>query len=271
MALRERLGGVGRAARRSPVVRRGLGLVRRLAREERLLLIMLVVLVVGTCGFAAVAREVARGGAIAFDDWAILALREPGDPKDPVGPWWLDDAARDVTSLGSGVVLTIFTLIVAGGLALHRSWREVALLLASLAGGAALSFGLKGAFERERPALVPHLDEVSTYAFPSGHALLSAVVYLTLGAVLARLSSRRHVKLYLVFVAASLALLVGVSRVYAGVHYPSDVLAGWCAGAAWAALCWLVAALLERRGGVARGRGGAASGRPAPLATSGST
>lgn len=274
MTLRDRIGGVSRAARQAPVVRRGWCFVRHLARKELLLLIMPVVLVVGIWGFAAITDEVVEGEAIAFDDWAILALREPGDPTNPLGPWWLDNVARDVTSLGSGVVLTLFTLIVAGGLALYRSWHEVLLLLCSLGGGAALSLGLKGVFERERPSLVSHLDVVSTYSFPSGHALLSAVVYLTLGAVLARLFSRRRVKLYLLGVATSLALLVGVSRVYVGVHYPSDVLAGWCAGAAWAALCWLFTVFLQWRGDVARDRdtaqAAAAASEPA-LAASGST
>lgn len=252
MSLRERLGGVGRAARRSPTVRRGWRFVRHLARKELLLLIMPVVLVVGIWGFAAVTDEVLEGEAIRFDDWAILALRDPHDPARPIGPAWLGNIARDITSLGSGAVLTIFTLIVAGALVIYRSWHEVLLLLAALLGGAALSLGLKDVFERERPTLVPHLDVVSTYSFPSGHALLSAVVYLTIGAILARLFSKRRVKLYLLGVATSLALLVGVSRVYVGVHYPSDVLAGWCAGAAWAALCWLVTIFLQWRGDVAR-------------------
>lgn len=248
MSLRERLGGV----RRSRTVRRGWRFVRHLARKELLLLIMPALLVVGVWGFAAVTDEVLEGESIKFDDWAILALREAEDASDPLGPWWLDNAARDVTALGSGAVLTIFTLITAGWLAIRRSWQEVVLLLAALGGGAALSFGLKGLFERERPSLVPHLDVVSTYSFPSGHALLSAVVYLTLGAVLARLVSQRRVKLYLLGVATSLAFLVGVSRVYVGVHYPSDVLAGWCAGAAWAALCWLGTIYLQWRGDVSR-------------------
>lgn len=250
--LRERVQRVGRAAGRSWPVREGWRLVRDLARKELLLLIMPALLVLGVWGFAAITAEVLEGEALKFDDWAILALRGAGDASLPLPTSLLNNAARDVTSLGSGVVLTLFTLIAAGWLAIRRSWHEVLLLLAALLGGAALSLGLKGVFERERPDLVPHLDAVSTYSFPSGHALLSAVVYLTLGAVLARLFSERRVKLYLLGVATGLALLVGVSRVYVGVHYPSDVLAGWCAGAAWASLCWLVTVFLQRRGAVSR-------------------
>ena len=254
MKLRERLGGVGRAARESRTVERGWRFVRHLAKKELLLLVMPVLLVVGIWGFAAVTDEVMEGEAIAFDDWAILALRDPQDPGSPVGPAWLGNVARDITSLGSGAVLTIFTLIVAGALALYRSWHEVLLLVVALLGGAALSLGLKGLFERERPALVPHLDVVSTYSFPSGHALLSAVVYLTLGALLARLAEGWWTRLYFVGVAAALTLLVGASRVYLGVHYPTDVAAGWAAGLAWAVLCWLAARRLQRRG-VVEGEG----------------
>jgi undecaprenyl-diphosphatase len=85
---------------------------------------------------------------------------------------------------------------------------------------------------------------------------MSAVVYLTLGALLARLADQRRVKLYFLAVAALLTLLVGLSRVYLGVHYPTDVLAGWSAGLVWATLCWLAARSLQRRGAVERSAAG---------------
>jgi undecaprenyl-diphosphatase len=80
--------------------------------------------------------------------------------------------------------------------------------------------------------------------------MLSAVTYLTLGALLARVEANRRGKLYVVSVAILLTLLVGCSRLYLGVHYPTDVLAGWVVGSAWAILCWTVAAWLQRRGQV---------------------
>lgn len=247
--LRRAARSIGSATRRHLRLRQWLRFLRHVARKELLLLVMPLLLVVGIFGFASVTEEVVEGDAIHFDEWAILALR---DVEQAVGGHFLRDSARDITSLGSGVVLVIVTCAVAGWLAIRKSWHEVVLLLASLIGGVTLSLLLKGAFERERPALVEHYDVVSTYSFPSGHALLSAVVYLTLGAVLARLFSQRRVKLYLLGVASFLAFAVGLSRVFVGVHYPSDVLAGWCAGAAWASLCWLVTIFLQWRGDVAR-------------------
>jgi undecaprenyl-diphosphatase len=116
-----------------------------------------------------------------------------------------------------------------------------------------LSTVLKMGFERPRPDLVPHATRVYTASFPSGHAMLSAVTYLTLGALLARVQPNRRLKAYLIGLALCITLLVGASRVYLGVHWPSDVLAGWCGGAAWAALCWFIALQLQRQGQVETG------------------
>jgi undecaprenyl-diphosphatase len=113
-----------------------------------------------------------------------------------------------------------------------------------------LSTLLKMGFDRPRPDLVPHGALVYTASFPSGHATLSAVVYLTLGALLARVQPRLVLKLYLLGLAILLTVMVGVSRVYLGVHWPTDVLAGWAVGAAWALLCWATALWLQRRGRV---------------------
>ena len=125
-------------------------------------------------------------------------------------------------------------------------------VIAAVVGGTLLSTALKMGFERPRPDLVPHGTRIYTASFPSGHAMLSAVTYLTLGALLARVQKRRRVKALLLGLAILITLLVGMSRVYLGVHWPSDVLAGWCVGAAWAALCWFVALQLQRRGEVER-------------------
>ena len=185
-----------------------------------------------------------------FDEAVLLALRSPADPADPVGPRWVEEMVRDVTSLGSTAVLTLITIAVLGFLIMDRKRGAAWLVLVSIAGGTALSTALKLGFERPRPDLVAHLVEVHTLSFPSGHAMLSAVTYLTLGALLARVQPRRRLKAYILSVAVALTLLVGFSRVYLGVHWPTDVLAGWCAGAAWAMGCWLVAAWLQSRGQV---------------------
>jgi undecaprenyl-diphosphatase len=145
------------------------------------------------------------------------------------------------------------TLAVIGFLLIDGKRHAALLVLVSIGGGTLLSSGLKGLFDRPRPDLVPHGVEVYTMSFPSGHATLSAVTYLTLGALLARVQPRRRVKAYLLSVAVLLAVLIGASRVYLGVHWPTDVLAGWCVGAAWAMLCWTVATWLQRRGEVEGG------------------
>jgi undecaprenyl-diphosphatase len=226
--------------------------LRRVASRELLLLIMPVLLVLGIWGFASVVDEIGEGTTPAFDEWAIRALRDPDDPARALGPAWLSKSARDITAIGSPPVLCLVTAAVLGWLLIRKSWHEALLMLVATGGGAGLSFVLKGHFTRARPSLVPHLDQVSTYSFPSGHAMASAIVYLTIGAVLARLFSQRRMKLYMIGVAAGIALLVGLSRVYCGVHYPSDVMAGWSAGVAWASLCWLVTIYLQYRGDVAR-------------------
>ena len=107
---------------------------------------------------------------------------------------------------------------------------------------------LKMLIDRPRPSVVPHLSQTLTTSFPSGHSMMSAVVYLTLGALLSRLVAKRRLKLYFLAVAVLLTLLTGMSRVLMGVHYPTDVLAGWAAGCVWASLCWLAARQLQRRG-----------------------
>jgi undecaprenyl-diphosphatase len=138
-------------------------------------------------------------------------------------------------------VLTLLTLLVIGYLLLARRYRQALLVVIAVVGGTLLSSTLKGLFDRERPSVVPHLTTISDPSFPSGHAMLSSVVYLTLGALLAQAAGRRREHLFFIIAALLLTALVGVSRMALGVHYPSDVLGGWTAGTAWALLCWTVA------------------------------
>lgn len=221
-----------------------------LARQEAGVLAAMLASAAGLFAFAKLAGEVVEGETRAFDEWLLLGLRSAADPSDPLGPRWLEELMRDFTALGGMGVLTLLTLAVAGFLVLTGKRRAAATVGVAVVGGLLLSHALKWGFARPRPDLVPHGQAVYTQSFPSAHAMLSAVVYLTLGALLARTQPRRRAKLYFLAVAGLLTVLVGVSRVYLGVHWPTDVLAGWAVGAGWALLCWLVTLWLQRRGQV---------------------
>lgn len=217
--------------------------------EPRILLVVLLV-AAAVWAFAEVTDEVVEGEARAFDHAVLLAMRTPGDLSDPWGPDWLEEFERDFTALGGVGVLTLLTLAVTGFLLLQGKTRVAMLVVIAVGGGMLLSTALKQGFDRPRPDLVPHETLVYTASFPSGHAMMSAVVYLTLGVLLARVQPQRRLKVYLLILAVVLTVLVGSSRVYLGVHWPTDVLAGWTAGAAWALVVWLVAFWLQQRGDI---------------------
>lgn len=213
--------------------------------------LILLALVSGAAwAFLSIAGEVREGETHAFDDAILLWFRTPGDPANPIGPHWLEIVLRDFTGLGSVTILGTITILVIFYLVMTGKRASAILVFASIAGGVALSTVLKRSFDRPRPDVVAHLVDVHTLSFPSGHAMLSAVTYLTLGALLARTERRLVLRAYFVSAAIGLTLLVGLSRIYLGVHYPTDVLAGWSAGAFWALLCWFVARWLQRRGEV---------------------
>jgi undecaprenyl-diphosphatase len=218
-------------------------------REPVVLLTSLLV-IAGTWAFIEVTDEVFEGSTQGFDDWAVKAMRQPDNLSEPLGPRWLQEMGRDATALGGVGWLVFFTFVVAGYLWLDRKAHMMVFLLGAATSGTVLAFALKWSFARPRPDLVPHLSHVSTSSFPSAHSMVSAVVFTTLGALLATVVARRRLKAYILFIALVLPIIVGVSRVYLGVHYPTDVLAGWTAGLTWALLCWLVARWLQRRGEV---------------------
>jgi undecaprenyl-diphosphatase len=211
------------------------------------LLILLLVIVGCGLGFVALADEILEQETQSFDEAVVRAMRRADDPAVPIGPSWLRGAALDVTALGGVTVLTLVTLAVCGFLALVGHFRSMLLVLGSTVGGAVLNSTLKALFSRPRPAVVPHLAEVHSASFPSGHAMLSAIVYLTLGVLMAQLSESRWLKVYVLGVAVLLSFLVGLTRVFLGVHYLTDVLGGWMAGLAWALFIVLVARAARRR------------------------
>jgi undecaprenyl-diphosphatase len=186
--------------------------------------------------------EVARSGAPnSLDVRLILAFREPGDPSNPIGSRHLESYVRDVTAMGGVVWLTLLTALVIIFLLLSGKWQIALFVLAAVGGGQIVSSLLKLGIDRPRPDIVSHLMTETSMSFPSGHAMMSAVTYLTLGSLLARIVPQKRLKIFFLCVAVLLTAMVGVSRVFLGVHWPSDVLGGWCAGFAWALICWLIA------------------------------
>ncbi|MBI4266562.1 MAG: phosphatase PAP2 family protein [Acidobacteria bacterium] len=200
--------------------------------------------------FGALANQALDGDPLAVDRAVLLAMRD--EAGRPIGPAWLEGAARDVTSLGSNAVLALASVAAIGFLLLSGARSAAMLVVASVGSGYGLMLLLKNAIGRARPDLVPHAVQVVSAGFPSGHAMLSAVTYLTLGALLARVQPRRWLKGYVLGMAVVLTLLVGLSRVYLGVHWPTDVVAGWCLGAGWALAWWRAAVWLHVGGAWSR-------------------
>jgi undecaprenyl-diphosphatase len=223
-------------------------------RSELMLLVGAIGLLLLVVCFSKLASEVLEGETQTFDKHILLALRDPADLSRPIGPPWLVSGALDITALGSATILGLTVLAVTGYLVLQGTWRRGLFVFVASVGGWFINSALKRIFQRPRPDVVPHLREVMTMSFPSGHALISAVVYLTLGALLMRISERRLTKFYCMAVAMLGTFLIGASRVYLGVHYPTDVVAGWLMGFSWALLCWIVERSLERKAGLKRER-----------------
>lgn len=211
----------------------------RHALAEPLLLGVALALNCGVWGFLKLADAVRESGTLSWDDRLLLMLRRPGAPGEPRGPAWLSVVVRDLSAMGGPLVMSIVVGSVCGYLFIlgHRrsAWR-----LAVAAGGGALAVLLKHTFSRPRPGVVPHLMDATSTSFPSGHSMMSAVVYVTLGVMIARLTPSVVGRVYVLLVVGAVSVLVGFSRVYLGVHYPSDVVAGWAAGLVWGLVYFFV-------------------------------
>lgn len=207
---------------------------------------------IGTWVVAELADEVMEGTTQRFDEWVVQRLRSPQDPRRSIGPAWFEAMWQDLTALGSAAVLTLVTLGCAGYLLMRRCSRTLLVLAVVVGGGVVLTFGMKAFFDRPRPEYASGLPHIMTASFPSGHSMLSAVVYMTLAVLLARTSSELRFQIYFISVGLIVTLLIGFSRVYLGAHYPTDVLAGWSGGLTWASLCWLVVYFLQKTGIIER-------------------
>jgi undecaprenyl-diphosphatase len=216
---------------------------RRAERIEVRLLIVSLAAVVVLAGFAFLAAEVREGDVFAVDRIVLLAFRVPGRLDIAVGPRWLQESARDVTALGGFTVLALVATAAIGHLAMHGRRAQAAVFGATVVFAQAASEVLKHVIGRPRPTLVPQHDLVYSASFPSGHAMMAPVVYLTLAAVVAAGERGSSQKVLLLGSASALVVAIGVTRVYLGVHWPTDVLAGWALGCVIA----LAATLILRR------------------------
>lgn len=200
----------------------------------------LVILAAGVLGFALLAGLVSANAARAFDHGVISWFRVPGDLSQPVLSQWLTHPMADITALGGYTALAMLTFGAALYYAVLKDYVMAGLVVAAIGSSGLLTHVLKQGIDRVRPDLVDHLTHSTHSSFPSGHALQATVAFLIIGALLASAQQNTRLRMLILTGAALLTLLVGISRIYLGVHWPTDVLAGWCLGAAWAALWWLV-------------------------------
>ncbi len=202
--------------------------------------VVLVLLSLGLYLFARLTNKMIKGETGSVDRDTLLWFRNPADPSDPLGPESLEVIVRDITALGGVFVLSLLCLCACGYLWLRGRGKLATFLLLSVSVGMVLNTLLKGFISRPRPDLVPHATDAALSSFPSGHAMMSTIVYLTLGALLSLSTDSPRIKAYILCWSILLPLLVGTSRLYLGVHWPTDILAGWIAGATWALLCLFV-------------------------------
>jgi undecaprenyl-diphosphatase len=224
--------------------------LRKLDRRELAALLIGLSVCFLLWGFLALASEVMEGTTTALDARILVALRQPGDLSKPIGPAWVESVLLDLTAVGSPTVLGLIVLAVAGFMLVQQRYHSALVILFAAASGELTNWAFKNLFDRPRPTIVPHLREVLTPSFPSGHAMESAIIYLTLGAMVMRMVEGRLSKLYCMGMAILLTVLAGLTRVFLGVHYPTDVLGGWMLGFLWASVCWLVAQHFESETGV---------------------
>lgn len=208
--------------------------------------------VMGICIVSLLTGLISSPSTQEFDESVIRQMRSQDDPSRPVGPNWMAESMRDWTALGGYSVLLTITILVSVFLALERQNAHVRVIVATVVSGFLLTLILKAIVSRPRPDIVPHHSYVDSPSFPSGHSMMSAIVYLTLGLMLSELASHRHVKVFLVTAAMLISGTVAFSRIFMGVHYPTDVVAGWWAGTSWALISWLI--VRRRRVAVALNR-----------------
>lgn len=216
-------------------------------RREPLAPLLLLFAAAGIFIFLDIASEIREDELRDFDEATLLMMREPGNPADPAGSARIEEMARDLTALGSFTILTIVSVIgISVALFAGRPKLALSALVAVLSGVLVMNL-LKSGYSRDRPDLVEHATPVHDASFPSGHTTMASIVYLTLGIMLARTQQRKRVRIFVTVLAVLITVSVGVSRVYLGVHWPTDVMAGWALGTVWAVLFWFAAVKVHSR------------------------
>lgn len=241
-----------RTSKHFPRLRQAQAAALRFSGNEILMLVALLIVVLGTWGFIHLADRVMAGSTENFDQRVVHSFRYFVNNHVPLDEPTIKQSFLDISALGGPTVLFMMAAAIVIFLLWDRRYNAMLLVLMATGGGVILAYLLKEAVGRPRPD-VERLAVVTFSSFPSGHSMLSAIMYPTLGTLLARVVQRKRLKIYFMLVALTLSGLIGISRVYLGVHYPTDVLAGWAAGLAWAALCWTVTKYLQRRGAVEGG------------------
>jgi undecaprenyl-diphosphatase len=226
-------------------------MLKLLRRVESSALLLIIGVAGAVLAFFNIANEVGEGDTLALDRHILLALRNPANLSDPIGSRSFEEAMRDVTALGGVTVMILVTVVAVAAFLMHGRRRHALVLGATVLLADVSSEALKRIYGRPRPDLVPHGSYVYSASFPSGHSTMSAATFLTLAMLIASLEPNRQVKIMVYVLAMGLMLAIGFSRVYLGVHWPSDVLAGWCLGAAWALAAWSALRRLSRQPGAA--------------------
>ncbi|MGE5403031.1 MAG: phosphatase PAP2 family protein [Ignavibacteriales bacterium] len=212
------------------------------------ILLSILFMIAGLLMFLLLAGAVLAGGTNRLDEFLLLSLRQPGSYTRPRGPYALIGIMRDITSLGGATVIVLFSVITIIYLLLQKKRRSAMLVLLATLGGGLLENLLKLLIARQRPALAFQLMPEYSHSFPSGHSMMSAVIYLSIAVLIARIQKNRNVRIYVVITGIFMTFIIGISRVYLGVHYPTDVLAGWALGLAWASFVWFVSWYMEYKG-----------------------
>jgi undecaprenyl-diphosphatase len=203
----------------------------------------LLLLFIGGIGaiwlFLAVTGEVQEGETNPIDKSLLMLFRVPGNPIQPIGPRWVEESARDITALGGFTVLIMISVMAIAILVINGKRLQATIFAITVVTAQAGAEIIKAWVARPRPPPMLHHDLIYSSSFPSGHAMMSPVVYLTLAAFISAGQSRHPVKVMMFGLAVTLVIAIGVSRVYLGVHWPTDVLAGWSLGSAVAIVATL--------------------------------